>query len=322
MLATHATPALAAAAGRRWASHDGGAWVEFKWDGIRSLGDWTDGRLRLFARRGSDITSRYPELTAPGAVGFAATSAVVDGELVALDPRGRPSFSLLQLRMNLTKAREIERESARTPVQYYLFDVLELDGDDVTGLPLSERRELLERIAQDAGHRVAAPPVFDVVDATLAASREFGLEGILVKNPRAPYRRGIRSEEWLKVKLTHTQEVVIGGIRPGKGARSGTIGSLLIGVPGEDGLQYAGRVGSGFSEAVLRQLEAALAPWGSTKNPFVGVPAADARDALWVRPEVIGEVEFAEWTPGGILRQARWRGLRPDKSPDEVVRES
>ncbi|HWI29956.1 MAG TPA: non-homologous end-joining DNA ligase, partial [Microbacterium sp.] len=321
MLATHSTPGLAREASARWAEHGENPWVEFKWDGIRALGVWEGGRLRLVARSGTDVTARYPELTSADAVRLGAASAVVDGELVALDARGRPSFSRLQSRMNLTKPREIERESARIPVKYYLFDILELDGEDVATLPLVERRALLERIAADAGTSIAAPPVFDDIDATLAASREFGLEGIVVKHPGSAYRRGARTEEWLKLKLTHTQEVVIGGIRPGRGGRSGTIGSLLVGVPGEDGLEYAGRVGSGFSESVIARLEKTLLPLRTDENPFVGVPAADASDALWVRPDVVGEVEFAEWTPGGILRQARWRGLRPDKSPDEVVRE-
>jgi bifunctional non-homologous end joining protein LigD len=166
------------------------------------------------------------------------------------------------------------------------------------------------------------PPVFDDVDAALAAAHTFGLEGIVVKDPASPYRRGRRSEQWLKVKLTRTQEVVIGAIRPGRGGRSGSIGSLLLGIPGPDGLQYAGRVGSGFSDSTLAKLTAVLTPLRTDENPFVGIPAADASDALWVRPEVVGEVEFAEFTPDGILRHSRWRGLRPDKSPEEVVRES
>lgn len=319
MLATPSTPGLARDAARRWASD--GPWVEFKWDGIRAIGVWESGRLRLVARSGTDVTARYPELTGADTTALRAASAVIDGELVALDARGRPSFTRLQARMNLTKPREIEREAARTPVRYYLFDILELDGRDVAGLPLAERRELLERVAADSGAAVAAPPVFDDIDASLAASREFGLEGIVVKRPDSVYRRGTRTEDWLKLKLTHTQEVVIGGIRPGKGGRSGAIGSLLVAVPGPDGLQYAGRVGSGFSEAVLARLEKALTPLRTDENPFVGVPDADATDALWVRPELVGEVEFAEWTPGWILRHARWRGLRPDKSPAEVVRE-
>ncbi len=143
-----------------------------------------------------------------------------------------------------------------------------------------------------------------------------------MKDPSSAYRRGARSERWLKVKHSRTQEVVIGGIRPGKGNRSGSIGSLLVGVPTPDGLRYAGRVGSGFGEQTLARLAEVLEPLRDTENPFVGVPAADARDALWVRPERVGEVEFAEFTPGGILRQARWRGLRPDKEPGDVVREN
>ncbi len=172
-----------------------------------------------------------------------------------------------------------------------------------------------------AGAPIVVPPVFDDVDAAVSTSERFGLEGVVVKDPGSTYRRGARSEQWLKVKHSRTQEVVIGGIRPGKGNRAGTIGSLLVGVPSTDGLRYAGRVGSGFSEQTLVRLRGLLEPLRSETDPFVGVPAADARDALWVRPELVGEVEFAEFTPGGILRQARWRGLRPDKSPDEVVRE-
>lgn len=316
MLATSSTPGLARAAAERW----GREWVEMKWDGIRGIGIWDGERLRLRSRNGNDLTATYPELTSVD-LGLGAAPAVLDGEIVALDAQGRPSFPLLQKRMNLAQAREITHEAARTPVQLYLFDVLEADGRDVTGLPLAERREILEHLAADAAAVVVVPPVFDDVEAALAASGRFGLEGIVVKDAGSPYRRGERSDRWLKVKHSRTQEVVIGGIRPGKGNRSGTIGSLLVGVPTADGLQYAGRVGSGFGERTLARLSAVLEPLRTDADPFVGVPAADARDALWVRPDLVGEVEFAEFTPGGILRQARWRGLRPDKDPADVVRE-
>ncbi|MXS73706.1 ATP-dependent DNA ligase [Microbacterium sp. CSI-V] len=316
MLATSSTPGLARAAAERW----GREWVEMKWDGIRGIGIWDGERLRLRSRNGNDLTATYPELTSVD-LGLGAAPAVLDGEIVALDAQGRPSFPLLQKRMNLAQAREITHEAARTPVQLYLFDVLEADGRDVTGLPLAERREILEHLAADAAAVVVVPPVFDDVEAALAASGRFGLEGIVVKDAGSPYRRGERSDRWLKVKHSRTQEVVIGGIRPGKGNRSGAIGSLLVGVPTADGLQYAGRVGSGFGERTLARLSEVLEPLRTDADPFVGVPAADARDALWVRPDLVGEVEFAEFTPGGILRQARWRGLRPDKDPADVVRE-
>lgn len=316
MLATSATPGLARAAAERW----GRAWVEMKWDGIRGLGIWDGERLRLRSRNGNDLTATYPELTTAD-LGLGPEPAVVDGEIVALDAQGRPSFPLLQKRMNLAQPREIDREAWRTPVQLYLFDVLVVGERDVAALPLAERRGILEDLARDAAAPVVVPPVFDDVDAAVATSGRFGLEGVVVKDPSSTYRRGERSELWLKVKHSRTQEVVIGGIRPGKGNRSGTIGSLLVGVPGPEGLQYAGRVGSGFGEQTLTRLTELLAPLGSADDPFVGVPAADARDAIWVRPELVAEVEFAEFTPGGILRQARWRGLRPDKDAGDVVRE-
>ncbi|MFS0794192.1 ATP-dependent DNA ligase [Microbacterium sp. 1P10AE] len=316
MLATSSTAGLARASADRW----GAPWVEMKWDGIRGIGVWDGSRLRLRSRNGNDLTAAYPELTSVD-LGLGSAPTVIDGEIVALDPQGRPSFPLLQKRMNLVQTREIASEAARTPVQLYLFDVLEADGRDLTALPLTERRASLEQLARTAAAVIVVPPVFDDVDAALAASGRFGLEGIVVKDPGSPYRRGQRSDRWLKVKHSRTQEVVVGGIRPGKGNRSGTIGSLLVGVPTADGLQYAGRVGSGFGEQMLARLSGLLEPLRTDADPFVGVPAADARDALWVRPELVGEVEFAEFTPGGILRQARWRGLRPDKSPAEIVRE-
>ncbi|MEZ3158185.1 ATP-dependent DNA ligase [Microbacterium sp. BWR-S6Y] len=317
MLATAATPGIARAAAARWG---GTPWVEMKWDGIRGLGIWDGRRLRLRSRNGNDLTAAYPDLTAV-ALGLGSEPAVFDGEIVALDDTGRPSFPLLQKRMNLAQPREIEREAARTPVHLYLFDVLWVGGRDVASLPLAERRRVLEDLTAACEPPVVVPPVFDDVDAAVSTSGRFGLEGVVVKDPSSTYRRGVRSESWLKVKHSRMQEVVIGGIRPGKGNRAGTIGSLLVGVPSADGLRYAGRVGSGFGEKTLARLGELLEPLRADSDPFVGVPAADARDALWVRPELVGEVEFAEFTPGGILRQARWRGLRPDKDPGEVMRE-
>jgi len=318
MLAENGTPALARALSDP-------SWVEVKWDGIRAMGTWADGRMLLHARRGTDITARYPELTADGAPFLPASDAVVDGEIVAFDAHGRPSFSLLQNRMHLTRPREIEREVVRTPIVYMLFDLLRLDGHDLTSMPLHQRRTLLEDLVADLDAPVQVPPVFDDVDAALAASEQFGLEGVVAKDPASRYRPGLRSPAWLKLKHTRMQEAVIVGIRPGKGDRESTLGSLLLAVPGPSPareLRYVGRVGTGFTERILRDLLARLEPLRVPSAPLDGVPALDASDALWVRPELVGEVEFANWTPDGVLRHARWRGLRPDKTPDEIVVES
>ncbi|WP_017202494.1 non-homologous end-joining DNA ligase [Microbacterium algeriense] len=319
MLAENGTPAIA-----RTLSDP--SWVEVKWDGIRAIGTWADGRMLLHARRGTDITARYPELTADGAPFLPVSDAVVDGEIVAFDAQSRPSFSLLQNRMHLTRPREIEREVVRTPIVYMLFDLLRLDGHDLTGLPLRERRTLLEDVVAGLDAPVQVPPVFDDVDAALAASREFGLEGVVAKDPSSRYRPGQRSPSWLKLKHTRMQEAVIVGIRPGKGGRESTLGSLLLAVPeesaGRRALRYVGRVGTGFTDRILRDLLDRLEPLRVPKAPLDGVPAPDASDALWVRPELVGEVEFANWTPDGVLRHARWRGLRPDKTPEEIVVDS
>ncbi|TDN92546.1 ATP-dependent DNA ligase [Microbacterium sp. BK668] len=317
MLSTTASPERARADARQWGEP---AWAEAKWDGIRAVGVWDGASLRLWARSGNESTAKYPEITG-GDPGLGDEPCVVDGELVALD-NGRPSFALLQTRMNLVGVGDIARLAKRTPVHYYLFDVLVARGRDVTGLPLSDRRRILEDLAGHTMTSIVVPPVFDDVDAALEASRRFDLEGIVVKDPRSTYRRGTRSESSLKVKLTRTQEVVIAGIRPGQGGRASTFGSLLLGINGPDGLQYAGRVGTGFSDATLQTLLTVFAPLHAEENPLVGVPSLDARGVQWLRPELVGEVEFGEFTPAGILRHPRWRGLRPDKRPADVVRES
>lgn len=315
MLAENGTPAIA----RNLSTP---SWVEVKWDGIRAIGTWRDGQMSLHARRGTDITARYPELTADGSPFLPVDEAIVDGEIVAFDSAGRPSFSLLQNRMHLTRPREIEREVVRTPVVYMLFDLLRLDGHDLTAMPLRERRTLLGDIVAGVDAPIQVPPVFDDVDAALAASDEFGLEGVVVKDPASRYRAGQRSPSWLKLKNTRMQEAVIVGIRPGKGEREGTLGSLLLAVPEGGDLRYIGRVGTGFTDRSLRDLLARLEPLRVPRAPLDGVPRLDASDALWVRPELVGEVEFANWTPDGILRHARWRGLRADKTVDEITVEA
>ncbi|MGV9769514.1 ATP-dependent DNA ligase [Microbacterium sp. NPDC003461] len=292
-------------------------WIEFKWDGVRAVAHWSGGVLRLRARSGTDITLRYPELSNPGAAHIEADEAVLDGEIVALDAAGRPSFSRLQERMHLTRAMDIQRIAPRVPVRLYLFDALEADGRDLAGRPLAERREALERIAGDAGAAIDLPPVADDLDAALETAKRLDLEGVVVKDPRSPYRRGVRSEEWLKLKLTRTQSVVIGGINPGQGNREGTIGSLLLGIPDGDRLRYVGKVGTGFGDRELRRLQELLRP--ADESPFAEVPGPQARAARWVEPAHVAEVEFSEWTPGGSLRHPRWRGLRPDLTPGDVV---
>jgi bifunctional non-homologous end joining protein LigD len=199
-----------------------------------------------------------------------------------------------------------------------------LDGEVVAfPLPYSERRGALDALGLQAPH-VLVPPVF-VGDgaAALEASRQQRLEGVLAKQTRARYEPGRRSPAWVKVKHVRTQEVVIGGWRPGKGNRLGGIGSLLVGIPGPEGLVYAGHVGTGFTGPALANLQALLEPSRRDSAPFVGtLPTADTRDAVWVEPCEVGEVAFAQWTQDGRLRHPVWRGLRPDKAPADVVLES
>jgi bifunctional non-homologous end joining protein LigD len=292
---------------------------EMKWDGVRALAAVRDGAVTLTSRNGNDLTEQYPELAE--LTERVGVDAVLDGEIVALDDRGRPDFGLLQDRMGLTRPREIAAARRRTPVRYLVFDVLEADGHDLTRVTYEHRREALTTVVEPGG-AVDVPPAFDgTLDEAMAESRDRGLEGVVAKRRTSRYAQGSRSEAWVKVKHHATQEVVVGGWRPGAGRRAGGIGSLLLGVPGAGGLEYVGRVGTGFRDRDLDEIEQVLAGIAADESPFVDVPRPDARDARWVAPTLVAEVEFAEWTSGGRLRQPSWRGWRPDKRPEDVVRE-
>ncbi|AIV39287.1 ATP-dependent DNA ligase [Curtobacterium sp. MR_MD2014] len=300
---------------------DPAAWAfEMKWDGVRALATVRDGRVTLRSRNDNDLTAQYPELQELGE--RAGVDGVFDGEVVALDERGRPSFGLLQDRMGLTGARDVEAARRRTPVRLLLFDVLEADGHDLTRLGYDARREALLTVVEPGGVIDVPQAVDGDLDHAVAASRERGLEGVVAKKRSSRYAEGRRSEAWVKIKHHATQEVVVGGWRPGRGRRAGGVGSLLLGVPGPDGLEYVGRVGTGFSDRDLDEIGEALGKTERKTSPFVEVPRPDARDAHWVTPRRVGEVEFAEWTADGRLRQPSWRGWRPDKGPEDVVRES
>ncbi|WP_108250907.1 ATP-dependent DNA ligase [Planctomonas deserti] len=294
---------------------------EMKWDGIRALAYVEDGRVRLVSRNGNDLTAAYPELAELGAL-LPGRSAVLDGEIVALH-QGRPDFGRLQLRMNLTRAADIERARSQQPVHFLLFDLLEEDGESLLDRGYDERREALFALLSPPPRSVVQiPPAFEGdLDAAMASSRALRLEGIMAKKRHSTYAAGRRSRAWVKLKHSSHQEVVIAGWKPGKGRRASSVGSLLLGVPSDDGLRYVGRVGTGFREAELEDLVPRLTRMEQESSPLSDVPRVDAAGARWVTPTLVGEVEFAEWTSTGRLRQPSWRGWRPDKDPADVVEE-
>ena len=295
---------------------------EMKWDGIRAIARVEGGAVRLTSRNGNDLTRSFPDIAEAVAHSIdASVDCVLDGEIVALDSRGRPDFGRLQGRMKLTKKAEVERAIDQTRAHYFVFDALERGSESLVSRDYDFRREALEEIVQtDASSLVQCPPAYEGdLDEALAASAELHLEGVVAKKRDSTYRSGKRSPAWVKLKLHKTQEVVVVGWRPGAGRRANTIGSLLLAVPQDGALRYAGRVGTGFSERDLADLQAKFSRMERKTSPAEDVPAADARDAHWVTPSDVGEVEFAEWTTTNRLRQPVWRGWRVDKKPDDVV---
>lgn len=296
---------------------------ELKWDGVRAITyvDQVAGEVRATSRLGNDVTRRYPELQSLGSI-LGDHRVVLDGEVVAFDADGRPSFELLQRRMHVARPGAVEQLVAAVPVVYIAFDVLHLDGRPTMSEPYEQRRALLESL-DVAGRAVQTPGYFrENAAELLAATRERGLEGLVAKQLGSSYLPGRRARTWRKVKLTNTQEVVIGGWKPGKGARSGGIGSLLIGVYDEGGLRYAGHVGTGFTEQMLADMERLLWPLEISTSPYADeVPREFARDAHWVEPHLVGEVTYASWTKDGRLRAPSWRGLREDVPPEAARRD-
>lgn len=287
---------------------------EMKWDGIRAVAQVHEGEARILSRNGNDLTVSYPEISEAlsGEPGLDGT--VLDGEIVAFGPGGAPDFGLLQHRMGVTSTREVTAAARRAPAHLLVFDLLAHRGQDLRDQPYTDRREALEDldVGDDTDAVLRIPPAFDgALAEAVSHSLEQGLEGVIAKRRSASYRAG-RGSSWVKIKHQRTQDVVICGWCPGRGTRDGSIGSLVVAVHRDDRLSYAGRVGTGFTDAALQRLAADLSALEISDRPLADVPDDVARTARWVDPVLVGEVSFAEWTSNGHLRHASWRGVRPD----------
>ncbi|MCV7377920.1 ATP-dependent DNA ligase [Mycobacterium alsense] len=299
MFATHGS--VAALKASQWA-------FEGKWDGYRLLMDVDHGRMRLRSRSGRDVTKEYRQFESL-TEDLDDHHVVLDGEAVVLDKSGVPSFHAMQNRGRGSR------------VEYWAFDLLYLDGRSLLRARYQDRRKLLETLA-GAGNLIVPPLLPGDGAEALEHSRERGWEGVIAKKRDSSYQPGRRSASWIKDKHWNTQEVVIGGWKAGEGGRTSGIGSLLMGIPGDGGLRFAGRVGTGFTERDLANLKKTLAPLHTDESPFdPPLPRSEARGVTYVEPVLVGEVRYSEWTPDDRLRQSSWRGLRPDKKPSEVVRE-
>ncbi|MEU8896144.1 non-homologous end-joining DNA ligase [Nocardia sp. NPDC048505] len=296
----------------RWA-------IEMKWDGIRALASCDGARCRLHSRNGRDISASFPELAEQLLTLADGRVLLVDGEITAPDPAtGAPSFARLQRRMHVLRPTPaLLRE---VPVEYFAFDVLELDGEPVMNLPYQQRRDRLAALALE-GPGVHASPYWVDVDAEtmLALAHEHHLEGIVSKLLTSTYRPGTRSPAWIKTAIRHTTEVIVAGWLPGSGRFATTFGSLVLGAyDSADRLVHIGNVGTGWTMPARRALQADLDRLARPDSPFdLPPPPALTRAAHWVDPSIVADVEYREASAEG-LRHPSWRGVRLDKSPHEV----
>jgi bifunctional non-homologous end joining protein LigD len=291
---------------------------EVKWDGVRAIAHSQPGRIRFISRNENDVSAAYPELRALHRA-LGSHEAILDGEIVAFDDEGHPSFQALQSRMHLRGKAAVRRLAQSTPATYMVFDLLWLDGHSLTGLPYTKRRARLEALNLDGEHW--RTPEYHTGDGTafLAATKEQGLEGILAKRLDSRYIPGGRGGSWLKIKNVQRQEFVIGGWTEGKGSRSKLLGGLHLGVYEDGALRYAGKLGTGFDAQELARLGGLLEPLARTDSPFTG--RQPPKGARFVEPQLVCEVEFTEWTRAATLRHPSYKGLRADKPAIEVIRE-
>jgi bifunctional non-homologous end joining protein LigD len=286
-------------------------WVyEPKWDGFRAIVTIAGGDARLTSRNDNDLTERFRQVARAAELGIRSADAVLDGEICALDDRGRSRFSLLQ--------------EGTGSLALVVFDLLELDSEPLIGLPLTERRKRLEKLVSRSAGNVLVSPQFDDGDALLAAAEEQGLEGVVAKRAGSHYQPGRRSPDWRKVKVRARQEVVVVGYTKGQGRRTGGFGALVAAVQEGGGLRWAGNVGTGFTDAEIERLLGLMRPLERNGSPLAEtpkMPRVRSSDIVWVEPKLVAEVEFAEWTREGRLRAPVYLGLREDKTPSDVRRE-
>ena len=303
---------------------DGAYGYEVKWDGVRAIAHLAGGHLTLTGRNRSDFTPRYPEI---GALANEARGGhlLLDGEVVAFDERGRPTFERLQSRMNLASEAAVRHRTLEIPVTYVIFDVLWLAGRSTLSLPYRDRRRLLTDLGLNGpGWRTPAHREGDGA-ALLRATQEQGLEGIVAKRLDSPYEPGRRSTAWIKIKNHCVQEFVVGGFTPGSGGRANSLGALAVGIYDRDGgdgelLRYAGKVGTGFSDASMAALVRELDGLRVDESPFEG--RKPPKEVVFVEPRLVARVEFREWTVAGTLRAPSFKGLVAGADPRMVVRET
>lgn len=318
MDASRLRPMLASAATLQAVSH--GPWAyEFKWDGVRALVQHRDGgRMGAWSRNGNDFTASFPELDR--LLDHLPEGAVLDGEIVAFDDGGRPSFQVLQRRLHLRNEARVAQARARTPVAFVVFDVLHDGTSKLLDAPYTVRRETLEGLGLPAP-TCQVPAALDDLTTALKVVGDLGLEGVVAKRPASTYRPGERSDHWRKLRIKVEQEFVVGGYRPGKGGRATALGSLLLGVHDDLGnLVFSGSVGSGINDRELATLRAHLDEHARADSPFATPVPHD--DAVFADPVLVVQVRFTEWTEEGHLRQPVYRGRRNDKDPADVRRES
>ena len=297
---------------------EGPGWLhEVKWDGYRALVIRNGAQVQIQSRKQKDLTAMYPGIAA-AALKLKVAKFVLDGEIVALDESGRPAFQVLQHRGS----------HAKHQIVFYAFDVLHIDGRNVTSEPIEKRRALLPRIlASNPVIRISAD-LPGAASQVIEAVRSLGLEGVIAKRRGSRYQPGDRSNDWLKLRLDRQQEFVIGGFRPDRA----TVDALLVGYYEGKAFKFAGKVRAGFTPHIRRQVRVQLDPLRTGRCPFVdlpteklrwgaGVTAEEMHQMVWTRPELVPQIRFLEWTAEGRLRHAAFLGLRVDKSPQEVRRE-